>query len=182
MAHGAQREYVKSIKKIFPEHFIGSKVLEIGSLDINGSVRDLFENCDYLGIDVGQGEGVDLVCEGQKYMIDRKPDQLRKYDIVLSTECFEHNPFWLQTFLNMIRLTKSKGLTFFTCATDGRPEHGTTRTSPADSPLTIGKGWDYYMNLNPSHFNVIDLDAHFVAHSFSGDTVSRDLYFFGIKK
>ena len=144
--------------------------------------RDLFENCDYLGIDVGEGKGVDLVCEGQKYMIDRKPDQLRKYDVVLSTECFEHNPFWLQTFLNMIRLTKSKGLTFFTCATDGRPEHGTTRTSPADSPLTIGKGWDYYMNLNSSHFNVLDLDAHFVAHSFSGDTISRDLYFFGIKK
>ena len=40
------------------------KVLEIGSLDINGSVRPLFEDAEYyLGIDMQEGPGVDLVAK-----------------------------------------------------------------------------------------------------------------------
>lgn len=177
MAHPQQRRFVESVKIIFPKFFKSKKILEIGSLDINGSVRDLFENCDYLGIDVGEGPSVDLVCEGQNY---DAPNET--FDVALSTECFEHNPYWLETFMNMIRVTKSKGLVFFTCATDGRGEHGTTRTSPADSPLTVGKGWEYYMNLNEGHFKSINFDSHFVTHSFSTESDFHDLYFFGIKR
>ena len=87
------------------------KVLEVGSLDINGTVRIFFDNCDYTGLDLGEGKGVDLIEEGQNY---DAPDET--YDTVLSTECFEHNPYWKETFLNMIRLCKKNGLVFFTCA------------------------------------------------------------------
>ncbi len=177
MAHPQQRRFVESIKIIFPKFFREKKILEVGSLDINGSVRDLFEDCDYLGIDVGEGQGVDLVCEGQNF---NAPNET--FDVSLSTECFEHNPFWLQTFLNMIRVTKSKGLIFFTCATEGRAEHGTTRTSPGDSPLTVGKGWEYYMNLTERHFYLVDFDSLFNAYSFSTESDFHDLYFFGVKK
>jgi len=83
----------------------------------------------------------------------------------------------------MIRVTKSKGMVFFTCASDGRPEHGTTRTSPGNSPLTIDKGWDYYRNLNEKDFTkLIDFDKLFVSYSFAIDKEICDLYFFGIKK
>ena len=178
MAHSQQAEYVKSLKKIYPHFFNRKKVLEVGSLNINGSIRDFFYECEYVGIDIGEGEGVDLVCEGQKY---DAPNET--FDVSCSTECFEHNPFWLGTFLNMIRVTKSKGMVFFTCASDGRPEHGTTRTSPGDSPLTVDKGWDYYKNLNEKDFtNFIDFDKLFVTYSFAVNLLSCDLYFFGIKK
>ena len=178
MSHPEQLEYVKSLKKIYPSFFNEKKVLEVGSLDINGSVRQFFDNCEYLGIDIGEGPGVDLVCEGQKY--DAPNDT---FDVSCSAECFEHNPYWLETFLNMIRVTKSKGMVFFTCASDGRPEHGTTRTSPGDSPLTVDKGWDYYKNLNEKDFtNFIDFDKLFVTYSFAVNLLSCDLYFFGIKK
>ena len=40
--------------------FKNKKVLDIGSLDINGSNRFLFEDCNYLGIDVGEGKNVDF--------------------------------------------------------------------------------------------------------------------------
>ena len=100
-----------------------------------------------------------------------------------SSECFEHNPYWLETFLNMIRVTKPNGMVFFTCATDGRPEHGTTRTDLYSSPLTVEKGWEYYMNLNEKHFtNFIDFDKLFVTYSFAVNGAICDLYFFGIKK
>ena len=36
-------------------------------------------------------------------------------------------------------MLKKDGLFFFTCASTGRPEHGTRRTSPQDSYGTIGK-------------------------------------------
>ena len=59
MAHLQQAEYVKSLKKIYPHFFNRKKVLEVGSLNINGSIRDFFYECEYVGIDVGEGEGVE---------------------------------------------------------------------------------------------------------------------------
>jgi len=28
------------------------------------------------------------------------------FDCTISVECFEHNPFWLETFVNMLRMTR----------------------------------------------------------------------------
>lgn len=178
MSHPQQINYIKLVKNQFQSNFINSKILEIGSLDINGSIRQFFESCDYTGIDLGEGKGVDIVCEGQHY--DAPADY---YDTVVSCECFEHNPYWIETFNNMIRVCKPGGLIIMTCATTGRKEHGTTRTSPKDSPLTIGKGWDYYKNLTRDDFlENIAFDDFFKTCEFSEDVSSCDLYFWGIKK
>jgi GT2 family glycosyltransferase len=176
MAHTEQRVFIEKIKDKFADFFQNKKVLEVGSLDINGTVRDFFYNCEYVGVDVSLGKGVDIVCEGQNY---NAPDET--YDVVCSAECFEHNPYWVETFKNMIRLCKDGGLVFFTCATDGRPEHGTTRTTPADSPLTIGMGWDYYRNLNENDFkNEFNFDNYFDSYEFSVEENHYDLFFWGI--
>lgn len=178
MSHEEQLNYVKKLKYKFPSYFNGKKVLEIGSLNINGSIREFFDECNYVGLDIFSGDGVDIVCEGQKY---NAPDN--SYDVVCSTECFEHNPYWLETFKNMIRLCKDGGLIFFTCATDGRPEHGTYNTTPADSPFTIQKGWDYYKNLNETNFtNQIKFDLFFNNCEFEVEEKHHDLFFYGIVK
>jgi len=178
MAHREQRQFVEKIKNKFPVYFQDKKVLEVGSLDINGSVRDFFNGCNYIGIDVAPGNKVDVVCEGQNY---NAPDN--SYDVVCSLECFEHNPFWVETFKNMIRLCKNGGLVLFTCATDGRPEHGTTKTSPHDSPLTNSIGWDYYCNLNENDFRTeINFFDYFEQCEFEVNKNSHDLYFWGIVK
>lgn len=176
MAHQEQFDFVNSVKQKFTNNFINVKVLEVGSLNLNGTVRQSFENCEYIGLDLGEGSGVDIVCEGQNY---NAPDN--HFDTTISCECFEHNPYWIETFKNMIRMTKSSGLVVMTCATTGRVEHGTTRSSPEASPLSVGKGWDYYMNLTQEDFeNNIDLAANFSSYEFS--VVVQDLYFWGIKK
>lgn len=178
MAHNEQREFISSLKSIFRDKFFDKKVLEIGSLNINGTLRDFFSSCDYTGIDVGDGPGVDIVCPGQEY---DAPDET--FDVVCSCECFEHNPFWMETFLNMIRMCKSEGFVFFTCATEGRPEHGTTKTTPQDSPLTINIGWDYYKNLKEQDFtSQINLNDYFSIYKWDVNPYSCDLYFYGIKK
>lgn len=178
MSHPQQMNFVSSLKNKFPNSFCDSTVLEIGSLNINGTVRVFFENCNYTGIDIGKGKDVDIVVEGQHY---NAPDN--SFDTVISCESFEHNPYWEETFSNMIRLCKSNGVIIFSCATTGRKEHGTTRTKPKDSPLTIAKGWDYYKNLTEQDFrSSFQLDDIFSTYEFSTNTESFDLYFWGVKK
>ena len=162
MSHPAQNEYIKYVKNKFPAYFYKRQVLEVGSLNINGTVRDLFTECYYVGLDVAEGKGVDIVCEGQNY---DAPSE--SFDVAISCECFEHNPEWVATFRNMHRMTRTLGLVVMTCATTGRPEHGTTRTTPQDSPLTIGLGWDYYKNLTEQDFrDNFDLDNMFSDYQF----------------
>jgi SAM-dependent methyltransferase len=176
MAHKEQGDYIASVKQRYPSFFNGGRVLEIGSLNINGTVREYFNADKYIGVDVGEGPGVDVVTSGHKY------DSSELFDCAISCECFEHNPYWLKTFINMVRLTRKGGLVVFTCATTGRPEHGTQRTTPQDSPLTIAKDWNYYMNLTEQDFlERLSLDTLFEKWQFSGNDVSCDLYFEGIK-
>jgi SAM-dependent methyltransferase len=177
MAHASQLEYVSLLSDIFKEHFENSRVLEIGSLDIHGSVRSFFRRCDYIGLDVADGKGVDVVCEGQKY---DAPDD--SFDVVISCEAMEHNPHWIGTFKNMIRLCRPGGLILMTCASTGRPEHGTARTDPVSSPLTTQLGWNYYKNLTDKDFQAsIDLAPLVAAHRFWTNWNHYDLLFVGIK-
>lgn len=174
MAHPEQRVFFETVRLRFPHMFSGVRVLDIGSFNINGTVRDFFTDSEYVGVDLEEGPGVDVVGQGQE--LDY-PDN--SFDTVVSAECFEHNPYWLETFVNMHRM--SKELVVFTCATLGRPEHGTSRTSPSDSPFTVK--WDYYKNLCEDDFSEnLDLDSMFERYSFSVNTQSKDLYFWGLVK
>jgi SAM-dependent methyltransferase len=175
MAHREQREWCELVKYAHDEYFVGTSVLDIGSLDINGNNRYLFEQCNYTGIDIGEGKNVDVVCSGHLF----KSDDL--FDVVISTECFEHDEHWQQTLNNVINnLLKDGGLFLFSCAAPGRPEHGTKRTSPKDSPFTN----DYYRNLSEADIrSVLDCDAIFSNYKFKTRIdFPQDLYFYGIKK
>ena len=44
MSHPAQHEYITQVKQTFPTYFSQTRAIEIGSLDINGSIRPYFEN------------------------------------------------------------------------------------------------------------------------------------------
>jgi SAM-dependent methyltransferase len=178
MAHDQQLRFIKIISSNLGGFFRDAKVLEVGSLNINGTIRGMFRNCDYIGLDVAKGKDVDIVCEGQKY---DAPDNT--FDHVISCEAMEHNPFWEETFLNMVRVCKPGGLITMSCASIGREEHGTRRTSTKNSPLTAELGWDYYRNLNERHFKEkFDFDELFIAHKFWENWQMYDLYFCGIKK
>ncbi|MBH1963892.1 MAG: class I SAM-dependent methyltransferase [Comamonadaceae bacterium] len=176
MSHPQQLFFVSGVKQFLPDFFTGKKVLEVGSLDLNGSVRQFFTDCAYEGLDVGTGPGVDTVCPGQDYGAPADA-----FDFVISSEMMEHNPAWRKTFLNMLRVLKPGGLMVLTCATTGRRQHGTTAYSPTDSPLTNEQGSDYYRNLTQSDIaGLVDLDSWFSTWHFYEDHTSHDLYFFGL--
>ena len=179
MAHIQQQDFFKRLKNKFPERFTNCTVLDIGSLDINGNNRFLFENYEYIGIDVGNGPNVDVVCKGHEYNTNKK------FDIVISSECFEHDMFYTETIINCVNLTKSNGMFTFTCASTGRAEHGTRRMGPQDAPLLQDyDNWgDYYKNLTEEDIRkVINVDDTFSEYYFEYNAGSYDLYFWGIKK
>ena len=174
MSHPSQMNFVASVAKMYPAHFSNSRVLEVGSLNINGSVRQFFSQPTfYVGCDLGPGPGVDIICPGHKL-----PFHDETFDVAISCECFEHDKNWDLTFKRMMELVKPMGLVIFTCATTGRAEHGTTRCSPFDAPFTN----DYYQNLTQRDFiDAFDLKTRFYKHEFMVNTASHDLYFWGQK-
>lgn len=178
MAHPQQMFFISNLATHLAPYFNGKKVLEVGSLNINGSVRQFFNDCDYLGLDIAEGKDVDLVCKGEDYGAPAN-----SFDTVVSSEMFEHNKNYVKCWMNMIRMMKEDGLLLFTCATTGRRQHGTTKFQPEFSPLTVAAGGDYYKNLVESDFtSVISMDAFFGVWAFFEDRTFQDIYFMGVGK
>jgi SAM-dependent methyltransferase len=179
MSHKQQIEFISLVKENFPDFFEAKKILEVGSLDLNGSIRSFFSsNCEYTGVDLEIGKGVDLAVPGQ--LLDLSS---RSFDLTLSCECFEHNPFWVETFINMLRMTKQGGLVIMSCACYGRAEHGTKNSCPQASPFTVNQDWDYYCNLSSFDFEKkLNLNNWFSLYRFYYKYKSHDLYFVGIIK
>jgi len=179
--HPDARDFTVFVKKILGDFFINKHVLDVGSGDINGNNRFLFENCEYNGNDVIEAPNVTIVSKTKDL-----PFQSNTFDTIVSTECFEHDPEYKESFLKIYDMLKPDGLFCFTCASTGRPEHGTRRTTPQDSYGTIGKlddMSDYYKNLTELDLNeVLKLNSMFSVWDTYFNYRSKDLYFVGIKK
>ncbi len=180
MAHPAQKNFCIRVQKKYPQYFDKVKVLDVGSLDINGSNRFLFTNVEYTGIDLALGKNVDFVSKGHEWNAKDC-----SYDTIISTECFEHDMYYDKTLKNIVRMLKPEGLFLFTCASYKRGEHGTRRSDASSSPFTskiIDNSWnDYYKNLGENEVCMaIDVPVIFKEYAF--ENTGTDLYFYGIKK
>lgn len=178
VSHPEQLGFLSLVEKENRRVVNGGRVLEIGSYDVNGSMRELYSHCrEYIGVDLCEGPGVDSVGFGHELDL---PDS--SFDVAISGECFEHDPYWTKTVLNMCRMTRPGGLVAFTCASAGRPEHGTRRTDRHESPGTQAQGLDYYRNLTEQDFSrELDLQEFFSSWSFWYLHTHCDLYFAGVR-
>jgi SAM-dependent methyltransferase len=160
---------------------MNKRVLDVGSGDINGNNRFLFENCEYDGNDVIPAKNVTIVSKTKDV-----PFADNTFDTIISTECFEHDPEYKESFKKIYNLLKPDGLFCFTCASTGRAEHGTRRCHGDASYGTIGgleDMSDYYKNLTEIDLNdVLKLNELFSVWDTYYNNNSKDLYFVGIKK
>ena len=178
MSHPEQLAFFRAVASANSTFVATARILEIGSYDVNGSVRGVLGTVgEYVGVDLTEGPGVDVVGFGHE--LDH-PDA--SYDMAVSGECFEHDPHWRETFSNMVRLTRPGGMVVFTCASHGRPEHGTTRSDITDSPGTQAEGLDYYRNLTAADFADLPLDEWFQPWRFWRMSTTFDLYFAGVRR
>ena len=176
MSHPEQTKFITDCLSIIKNDFNKPDVLEVGSFNVNQLVnyRKFIGNCDYLGIDLIKGPGVDLVLKGENINKLNK-----KFDIIISAECFEHAENWKDIFRQMIENIKENGYIVLTIASKGRLEHGTSRTINSDSP---GTG-DYYKNLTRrDFFKNFKIDILFEDSFFFYNIHSCDLYIILRKK
>jgi len=111
--HEAAYRFVQSVMPSLPD----GPVLEIGSRDVNGSIRGLFHPRAYLGIDVVPGPGVDVVADGSSF-VPMDPPQ-----IVICMEALEHTPQAAAICAQAHAILQAGGWFIVTAAGDGRPPH-----------------------------------------------------------
>jgi 2-polyprenyl-3-methyl-5-hydroxy-6-metoxy-1,4-benzoquinol methylase len=109
-------------RALFAESMAGARVLEIGSYDVNGSVRPHIESlgvAEYLGVDMQAGPGVDVVwnCEHLDEMSGAT------WDLVVSTEMLEHAEHWRECMSQMAKAVRPGGLLLLTTVSPGFGYH-----------------------------------------------------------
>lgn len=93
------------------------RTLEVGSLDVNGSVRRLFSG-EYVGIDATKGKGVDEVMDAHALSY---PDA--SFDTVVSTSMLEHDAAFWQTLPEVGRVLRKDGYLILTTVSLNFPVH-----------------------------------------------------------
>jgi SAM-dependent methyltransferase len=93
-------------------------ILDVGSYDVNGTLKPIFQQGIYTGLDMEKGPNVDIVAPSSNVPFDNN-----YFDIVISSSCFEHDDFFWLTFLEMCRVVKSDGLIYVNAPSAG-PYHG----------------------------------------------------------
>lgn len=176
MSHYNQLKFVELSSRFFGWNNNALKVLEVGSYDVNGSIRKFFSKAHYCGLDLVNGPGVDIVYDGEQLNFDES-----SFDIAISCEVFEHNPYWKITLEEMYRVVKPSGYIVITAASKGRQEHGTKRTNPLSSPGSLENNWSYYKNIFKSDIleqtQSWDIDFSWIKYN----PISNDIYYIAKK-
>jgi O-antigen biosynthesis protein len=99
-----------------------AKVLEVGSCDVNGSIRSLFdaEGIDYTGVDIQEGPGVDKIVNAENLVSEFGQEV---FDVVISTEMLEHCFDWQKILYQLTKVLKKNGILILTTRSPGFEWH-----------------------------------------------------------
>ena len=112
-----------AIRNLSRDEVEGKRVIEFGSLDVNGSLRpfiELLKPAEYVGIDIEKGPGVDIVCNAED-ALERFGEE--SFDVVISTELLEHVKDWRKVVSNMKSICSPNGVILITTRSRGLHYH-----------------------------------------------------------
>jgi SAM-dependent methyltransferase len=118
MHHSAYVNAEKFYYKYCEDNIENKKILDVGSYDVNGTMKPIFQKGEYIGLDMEQGPNVDIV--GVSHKIPFEKDE---FDIVISSSCFEHDDMFWISFQEMCRVLKPGGYMYVQAPSNG-PYHG----------------------------------------------------------
>jgi SAM-dependent methyltransferase len=121
VCHPSCIEFVRA--QLSPAEIKGAKVLEVGSRDVNGSVRPLVEcarPARYVGVDIEEGPGVDEICDASQLVSRFGAEQ---FDLVVSTELLEHVRDWRLAVSQMKEVLRVGGTLLITTRSKGFGVH-----------------------------------------------------------
>lgn len=166
--HSTLKDWLERIKEKYPATFKDRHVCEMGSLIVNGSPRDLFENCAYTGVDFHHGEGVDVVSLAHEF----KPPDRQRYQTVISTEMLEHDPYWALSIGRMLELLEKDGDLIISAASPKRGRHN----------LKSAPDGKYYAGIGMSQLLVHTAAKRFLVVRAEEELSHNDVYLFCHKK
>ncbi len=94
------------------------RVLEVGSFNVNGGVRDIVTV--HTGIDLRAGNGVDLVCKAED-LLQHFP--LEYFDSIVTTDTLEHVENWQACLSTIAKVVKPGGWWVCTMASMKKGRH-----------------------------------------------------------
>lgn len=139
--HRSAYDFIKSGADRCNRYWDSYKVVEFGSCDVNSTAQGMaivplfYKATKYLGIDIVDGPGVDIVADCATW----HPDDM--YDVVICAEVLEHTPNYLDIIRTASKCLVKGGVFIMTCASRDRPSH-----SAIDGGL-LREG-EYYKNIN----------------------------------
>ena len=128
----------------------GLTVLEFGSQDMNGSVRECWPGATWVGVDIAPGRSVDIVADGCTYL---HPTPV---DVVVCCEVLEHLETWPDLVANAAANLVPGGKFVGTCAGPGRQVHSGRSAVPDLEP------GEHYANVSADLFRKVAVE-HFSA-------------------
>lgn len=135
------------VRACVSDYDLTGDVLEFGGRNINGGVRELFPYATWISIDIEPGPDVDLVADAATADCG-----YGMFDVVVSTEVFEHTPKAREIISNAYRHLRPNGWFVATMAGPGRAPHGAAGGDPR---------YEHYANIEPDALNDWLLDAGF---------------------
>ncbi|MDD5007575.1 MAG: class I SAM-dependent methyltransferase [Syntrophorhabdaceae bacterium] len=103
--HIGNQEFLNFLRNTYPNHFHRARVLELGSLNVNGTCRTAFTECEYVGIDIADGPDVDIVVAAKNTLF--VPEQ---FDTLISMSMIEHDPTWRESLAHNMQWLRRGGL------------------------------------------------------------------------
>ncbi|MFC1709977.1 class I SAM-dependent methyltransferase [Candidatus Omnitrophota bacterium] len=99
-------------KNITPKEIEGKRVIEVGSYDVNGSLRyvmEMLKPAEYIGVDMVEGPGVDMVCDASNLA---EKFGRESFDVLIATCVLEHVKDWKTAVTNIKNICKKGGIIY----------------------------------------------------------------------